>query len=283
MDELGVNSCHDLDAIELLKRLGDESVDLILTDPPYGHKITSLEWDKTMSFEWWAEWAKEATRVLSPTAPLIIFAKEPFASKLRLHPALFPLWRYDLVWDKVGSADILNSNHRPMQGHEMILIYSKGGCSPSAQPAMSYYSQDEEGAPYKKLRIGAIDFAKEIRNTLTQNIGTRKRKSVWRHMSLANGHHWLRGLHPTQKPLSIIQDLMLSYSKEGDLVIDPFCGSGTTAIAAHLTNRQFIVTDIGVCTRKHYRGMKWKEVIPILIVGAKKQALLPVDPEMTLF
>jgi site-specific DNA-methyltransferase (adenine-specific) len=220
---------HHRDWRALLASLESDSVDLLLTDPPYG--TTSLSWDKTP--DWEAFWA-EAHRVCKPLAPMILFASGKFVPELI--NSNFTRFRYELIWEKDLAVGHLDANRRPMRAHEQILIFTQ------AFRGSTYNPQKVEGKPHA---IGGVKKKpehygggyNEIERVVTNLYHPR---SVLKYSNKVHG----KSLHPTAKPLELVEWLVRSYSNAGDVVLDPFSGSGTTLAASMIAGRRGIGSEI---------------------------------------
>lgn len=214
------------DALEFLKGLPDQSVDAIITDPPYG--TTACAWDTVVPFAPMWEGFK---RVIKPRGAIVMTASQPFTSALVMsNPSMF---RYEWIWVKDNGTDFLNVNRKPFEAHENIVVFYK------AQP--TYNPQMKVGTPYRLLRGTAYRSGLQqpdvADGTKTINLGQRYPRS-YQYFETA------RGLHPTQKPVSLWSYLIRTYTQPGELVLDPFCGSGTTAVACRATGRDFLCCDL---------------------------------------
>ena len=202
-------------AEQLLPQLNN--IKLLLTDPPYGQNWT--DWDKSINTDniW-----QLIEGSLATDAYVIMTAQQPFASKL-IHSS--PLkFRQELIWEKPNGTGQVR--YGPNRVHENILIWYTG--HPPYNPQMT------EGTPYTWNSTRSKGETSIHKNTdVINNTGTRHPRSVQKVKQE-------RGLHPTQKPTELFEWLIQSYSNPGDLVCDPYLGSGTTAIAAENTGRQFV-------------------------------------------
>jgi len=214
------------DCLEKMAEIPDDSVDLILADLPYG--ITACRWDSPIPFDkLWEHYL----RLAKPRAAIVLTAVQPFTSALVMsNPKLF---RYSWVWDKVNRpTGHLNSHHRPMRQTEDVLVFSKTG-----RP--TYNPQKTQGKPYKAG--GGLS---------SQNYGERKRTASRMTDGLRGPRDLLaipadeRGtvgrLHPTQKPVALMDYLIKTYSNDGETVMDNVMGSGTVGVAAVRLKRSFI-------------------------------------------
>lgn len=215
------------DCFELLGGLNDDSVQLILTDPPYGE--TGNKWDKNIDFKYFF---KECERVLKPEGALVMTSTTRLASKLI--PMAEHLYKYDLVWVKDNGTNAPNVNLQPFRVHELVLVFGKGRVTNGTRTPMKYNPQKTDGKPYKQMSGKVSENWKGgLRNIITDNTGDRHPTTV---------NKWVRdrGLHPTQKPLAMFEWLVKTYSDVGDLVVDPFAGSGTALLAAENNDRQYL-------------------------------------------
>ena len=207
-----------------MKRIPDGSVDCIICDLPYG--TTACKWDTIIPFDkLWEQYE----RIIKPNGNIVLFGAGLFAYKLALSNE--KLFRYELIWKKSKCGSPLTAKFMPMKRHENILVFGKS--------ASAYYPQMEKGKPYKRAytpnKKNNMDFG--IKGVSTDNKGTRYPISI-----LDFPQQWRRQdqVHPTQKPVALLEYLIKTYTNEGETVLDNCIGSGTTAIAAIRTNRNYI-------------------------------------------
>ena len=216
------------DCMELMAKLPDHSVDFLLTDPPYG--ITNFKWDKPQD---WGRFWREAKRVCKPNAAMALFASGRFAIQLPM--SNFKDYRYKYVWDKWlkgGGTGFLSAKKRPLIAHEELqLFYAK-------QPTYNPQLRDD---PSKKARIcrDADVVGPYNRGRLKGEHGVAGKRYPTDILRFSVMPCSLRR-HGTQKPLSLLEFLIKTYSNEGETVLDPFMGSGSTGRAALNCNRRFI-------------------------------------------
>lgn len=217
------------DCLELMKTIPDGSVDLILTDPPYG--TTACKWDSVIDF--YLMW-EQLKRIIKPNGAIVLFGSEPFSSALRI--SNIKQYKYDWIWNKTKPQGFLNAKARPLVEHELIHVFSNGACT-STSKTMTYNPQ------------GLFDVDVVLRNTDTESIGKRKsRKSGSEYKQTQSGYprsilkyaHDQSKLHPTQKPVALLEYLIKTYTQENETVLDFTMGSGSTGVACKNTNRNFI-------------------------------------------
>lgn len=224
---LDLNQIYLGDCLEVMKEIDDNSIDLICCDPPFG--ITVNSWDSILNFE--LLW-KQYERIIKPKGNIILFGTGLFAYKLALSNE--KLYRYDMVWKKSKCGSPLTAKYMPLKKHELILVFGKS--------AAKYNPQMTEGEPYKRKwtpnKINNMKYG--IEGVQTNNKGTRHPTTV-----LEFPQKWRRQdqLHPTQKPVELIEWLIKSYSDENDIVLDNCAGSGTTGVAAKNLNRDYILIE----------------------------------------
>lgn len=213
------------DCLQLMKDIPDGSVDMILCDLPYG--TTACKWDSVISFEpLWEQY----NRIIKNNGAIVLFGSEPFSTKLR-HSNL-KMFRYDWIWEKTMASNFALCKKQPFKKHETISIFYK------KQP--TYNPQMETGKPYIDKRNGrtrnvTVGSESAVARQIICNSGTRYPSSVQKFSNGNNGN-----VHPTQKPVALLEYLIKTYTNEGDLVLDNCMGSGSTGIACVNTGRRFI-------------------------------------------
>ncbi|MDR2754423.1 MAG: site-specific DNA-methyltransferase [Planctomycetaceae bacterium] len=201
------------------------TADNVITDPPYN--MTHCEWDTFIPLtHFWSLIAEKS----KPAANYVFFASNRFA--VDLVNSKYKWYRYDLIWAKNNKVGFLNANHQPMRSHESILVFGQPGMKNQA----TYNPLKTQGKPYTRQRnIKAGVYSAQNYTTISD--GTQYPCSVLCYKSDKDTHN---GLHPTLKPLALMEFLIQSYTNSGDLVIDPFMGSGTTGVACAKHGRKFI-------------------------------------------
>lgn len=200
-------------------------VDMILTDPPYG--TTRCKWDSAIPFD---QMWEQIHSVAKKNAAILLFGSEPFSSALRM--SNIKKYKYDWIWDKVKPSGHLNAKKMPMMRHENISVFSYGaivynpqglikGTYNNSRPSKELKKCD---TPYGATRIHGVS---EYTNYPHEIIVFSKPNDVKR-------------LHPTQKPVALLEYLIKTYTNEGETVLDFTMGSGSTGVACINTNRNFI-------------------------------------------
>ena len=225
--------------LETMKRIPDGSIDLMLTDPPYN--LTNCEWEYQLDLpKMWQEWE----RILKPNGVWAIFCNEPFTSDLIISCRQF--FKYKWIWDKEDAGGFLNAYKMPLAGYEEIVIFSR-----AKMGNHTYNPQITNKA--KNLIRPLIEGEKEHTGTYGK-YNTRKYKNkdetkafpknvirIGRNEAECNPvNRW----HPTQKPVSLLRYLLLTYSNSGETIFDGYSGSGTTAEACHIEGRNFIGSEL---------------------------------------
>ncbi len=218
-----------------MKDIADESIDMVLCDLPYG--TTKNKWDTVINLD--SLW-EQYKRIIKKRGCIALFSQTPFAQALGA--SNIEMLKYEWIWDKPMPTGRLNCNFAPMKTHENILIFSKSAACyvKDKRNAMKYNPQMTKGKPYKSVSGGASTNydMKWSRETLTVNTGTRYPRDVQRFS------HDKEKLHPTQKPVALLEYLIRTYTDEGDTVLDNAMGSGSTGIACKNTGRNFIGIEI---------------------------------------
>ena len=227
------NIVYQEDCIKGMKKIPSNSINLVLTDPPYG--ITACEWDKPIDLKkFWVE----IKRIIKPNGAIVMTASQPFTTDLINSNR--EMFKYELIWEKDRPNSIGNVNKMPLRYHENILVFynelpiynkqfiprSEGGLKRIKSVVQGGFKPNDKNnhkfglkaitKKYDKMKIcgSILEFKKDCPTNLK---------------------------HSTQKPTSLFQYLIKSYSNENQLILDCFGGSGTTAIACIETNRQYIL------------------------------------------
>ena len=217
------------DCLEMMKSIPDGSVDLILTDPPYA--TTKNKWDSVIPFEPMWDHLK---RIIKPKGVIVLFAQTPF-DKI-LGASNIDMLKYEWVWFKNRPTGHLNSKFAPLKSHENILVFTEGSTSfvKNTKNSSTYNPQGLVACLKVNKRTRGNGNYDEVNNKL-ENVALFENypKSVLNFKVEV-------GLHPTQKPVALLEYLIKTYTQEGETVLDFTMGSGSTGVAAKNLNRSFI-------------------------------------------
>lgn len=208
------------DCLELMKDIPDGSIDMILCDLPYG--TTACKWDVIIPFEpLWEQY----NRIIKDNGAIVLFGSEPFSSYLRM--SNIKNFKYDWIWNKKLAGNGILAKKQPLKIHEIVSVFNSG----------IYIPQMTKGRYRKKMGLkeseitGGNSFAKQTENDLYY-------PQTIQEFSTANMRKGR--LHPTQKPVELLEYLIKTYTNEGEIVLDNCMGSGSTCVACVNTNRHYI-------------------------------------------
>lgn len=213
------------DCLERMKEIPDRSVDLILTDPPYG--TTQCKWDSVISFEFmWVE----LKRIIKPNGAILLFGSEPFSSALRM--SNIKQYKYDWIWEKPKGTGHLNAKKQPLRYTENIHVFYKKQCLYHPQKTDGHKPSNISGRRRKETTVyGAFH------NIISGGQTDRYPKNILKFNNVNSAHGIV---HPTQKPVDLLEYLIKTYTNEGETVLDFTAGSFSTGVASLNTNRKFI-------------------------------------------
>jgi len=230
------------DCLELMKDIPDGSIDAIITDPPYG--TTACKWDSVIPFDLMWE---QLNRIIKPKGAIVLTASQPFTSSLIMsNPKMF---RYCWVWNKRFASNFSLAKYQPQKIHEDICVFSIESHKYYPQvtirdnPITMGKNRSETGAA--NLAHAKPEFNKKIYNT-------KQPESIL----FYNTRSEKKGLHPTQKPVGLMEYLIKTYTNENETVLDFTMGSGTTMVACQKTNRN----GIGIEMDEKYFGIAQNRV-----------------------
>ena len=213
------------DCLERMKEIPDGSVDMILADPPYG--TTACKWDSVIPLD--AMW-QQLKRVIKPNGAIVLFGSEPFSSALRM--SNIKQYKYDWVWIKTKPSGHLNAKKQPMRKTENILVFYKMQSVYNPQDLIKGEFNNNRPSRSKKIKgeyvhgaereIGISEYTNYPNNVL----------------EFSNPNN--KTVHPTQKPVALMEYLIKTYTNENETVLDFCMGSGSTGVAAKNLNRKFI-------------------------------------------
>ena len=235
----------------ILPILASQSIDAVICDLPYG--TTSCQWDKVIDFTFmWSE----LNRTIKPNGAIVLFGSQPFTSMLIT--SNIKKFKYEWIWEKAVGSNFATLKYQPMKEHENILVFSN--------EAHNYYPQKQprKGSGADRLKAGykSNPTSGETTGSLLGNRAEQEYTDL-RHPSSVqffNNRESCRGLHPTQKPVSLMEYLVKTYTLEGQCVLDFAMGSGTTGVACKNLKRDFI----GIEKEKKYFDIAEKRINEIL-------------------
>lgn len=233
------------DCIELMKDISNESIDLILADLPY--KETGNKWDKYFDL---TSACKELERIIKPEGAIVLTGTFKFGTQL--YNIMPHLYKYDWVWEKDNGTNAPNVNLQPFRIHENVYVFGKGRVTNGTRVPMKYNPQKTDGKPYcqKSGRVSE-NWKGGLGTIITDNKdGKRHPKTIQKFCRDKGGYH------PTQKPVSMMEYFIKTYSDEGNIVLDCCMGSGSTGIACVKNNRNFI----GIELDKNYFDIAQKRI-----------------------
>jgi site-specific DNA-methyltransferase (adenine-specific) len=214
---------HHGDCLEIMPTLPAQSVDEIIADLPYG--TTACKWDTVIPFAPMWECLK---RVTKKNAAIVLFGSQPFTSALVMSNV--KMFRYEWVWDKVIGRGHLVSKKRPMAQHEQVAVFYK--FAPNYRPQMVKKDRPIIGHKYATSATDVI-FQTKFGGGLVERTHSYP-KTILTFPPRGNS------IHPTQKPVALMEYLIKTYTNEGETVLDFTMGSGTTGVACKNLNRKFI-------------------------------------------
>lgn len=229
------------DCLEVMDSLIQQRVkiDAIITDPPYG--TTACKWDSVIPFD---ELWERLNKLIKSNGAIVLFGCEPFSSALRM--SNIKNYKYDWVWNKTKRADFIRAKLKPMSAHENIMIFSLGSVASGAHNNMVYYPQGliEVNKINKNRSAGSRVFLGRNKSNFGPNNKLHNPTYIQKYTGYPctqlNIASETKTVHPTQKPVALMEYLIKTYTQENELVLDFTMGSGSTGVACKNTNRRFI-------------------------------------------
>lgn len=229
---LELNKIYNIDCIEGMKHIPNESIDMILCDLPYGQ--TKMKWDKPLPFEpLWEQYK----RIIKPDGAIVLFCNGLFT--IDLINSNRKMFKYKLIWKKNVPTGMSSAKYRPMKYYEEICVFAKG---------KTKYN------PIMKKRVGKGKACYNYEHYCNPNshINLKKQKKKYNPdfvqpsdiLEINVVPNRKGKLHPTQKPVELLEYLVKTYTNKGDIVLDNCMGSGSTKIACINTNREYIGFEI---------------------------------------
>lgn len=220
-----INQIINADCLDILRELPDKCVDCCITDPPYG--TTACKWDSVIPFE--PMW-KELNRVMKDNGAICLFGSEPFSSVLRC--SNLKMFRYDWIWVKNRGANFANAKKHPLKFHEIISVFSQKTCC--------YFPQMKKSEKIRTKGANKGYRGFNSKSLMREDYVKKQYKDFYPRSLLTFGSSNHNSLHPTQKPVELIEYLVKTYTLGNEIVLDFCSGSGTTAVACHNLHRRFI-------------------------------------------
>ena len=212
---------YNMDCLEGMKQIPDGTIDAVICDLPYG--TTRNQWDSVIPLDLlWAEYK----RICKPTAPIVLFSQQPFTSALVMsNPQMF---RYEWIWQKEQGTGFLNAKKMPLKEHENVMVFYRD--MPTYNPIMKQGYEPYGGTTKSDTSSNYGSHGEVVKDNHGERYPT----------TIVQFDRDTDGFHPTQKPVDLLRYLVLTYTNEGDTVLDNCMGSGTTAIACIKERRHFI-------------------------------------------
>ncbi len=225
-----INEIYKGDCLELMPKLLDnKSIDMIFCDLPYG--TTQCKWDSVIDLD--KLW-KEYKRVIKDNGIIVLFASQPFTSILV--SSNLKMFKYSFTWDKITKTNHLNAKKQPLRQVEDICVFYKK--QPTYNPQGLIKCEVSNFRPnHFKYKKGEKVYGEQKKHS-NKSSYTNYPSNL---LQYSNGNH--NSLHPTQKPLSLIEYIIKTYTNDGDLILDNTCGSGTTGLGAKNLNRNYIMME----------------------------------------
>jgi len=220
------------DCLEVMKTIEDNSIDTIITDPPYG--TTACSWDSVIDFELMWE---QLNRIIKPNGAIVLFGSEPFSSALRM--SNIKNYKYDWIWNKRKAGNFALGNRQPLKTHEIISVFSL--------KTHNYYPQKTLLEKPQTRHLGKKSINRE--DGFTGGIGKEikygkdyepNKKLPISIQEFKKDNYKNNRFHPTQKPVELLEYIIKTYTNENETVLDFTMGSGTTMLACKNLNRNGI-------------------------------------------
>lgn len=222
-----VNSVHFGDCLDIMPMIQDKFIDMIFCDLPYG--TTNCSWDSIIDLtELWAQYS----RIIKDNGAILLSAQTPFDKVLGC--SNLNMLRYEWIWEKTNATGHLNAKRAPMKAHENILVFYKR--QPIYNPIKTYGHIRKTG--FKKITTQS-----EVYNKNTSDSMYDSTERYPRSVQVFKSDKQTSKIHPTQKPVALVEYFIKTYTNPGAIVLDNCSGSGTTGLAAKNTGRNYIMID----------------------------------------
>ena len=222
------------DCLEKMSEIPDGSIDMVMTDPPYG--TTACKWDSIIPLEPMWEHLK---RVIKPNGAIVMMASQPFTTTLIA--SNMKMFKYCWIWEKERPTNIFGMKHRPGKVHEDIVVfYSKQPVyNPITEPSKQPRNNDRRRNKSQRGAMNTIETLGTTKAKISSSYDPTRRqpRSV---LKISRGTRGKKRLHPTQKPVALMEYLIKTYTQEGETILDFCMGSGTTGVACKNLDRRFV-------------------------------------------
>jgi DNA modification methylase len=228
-------SLYHADCFDVFKHIEDKSIDAIITDPPYG--TTACKWDSVIPFD--KMW-EQLNRIIKPNGAVLLFGSEPFSSYLRI--SNINKYKYDWKWDKVVGSNFVHAKRMPLKLYEDIIVFNANGVY---NPIFINRDKKNERKSGSNKGINLVN-VKYMQTDTKDKLKYPTNKIEINRLSKELNSSSV--LHPTQKPVELMEYLIKTYTKENETVLDFTMGSGSTGVACINTGRKFV----GIEKEKQY-------------------------------
>lgn len=232
------------DCLEVMDKLIEQGVkvDAIITDPPYG--TTACKWDSVIPFD--AMWER-LNKLIKPTGAIVLFGSEPFSSELRM--SNIKKFRHEWYWNKINAGNFVQAKNHPLKIVENIMVFSKNkvNYNPQMNINTEEYTKKLKAKHKNKKESSMTQTVEDKYFTMASGkfkIQTDESvsypKNILTVSKFSNECNSRNRVHPTQKPVELLEYLIKTYTNEGELILDFTTGSGSTGVGCINTNRRFI-------------------------------------------
>lgn len=228
---LKINEVYLGDCLELMSDIADKSIDLIITDPPYGS--TKCRWDSVLDLE--SLW-RQYRRIIKDNGAVIMTAQTPFDKVLGC--SNLEMLRYEWVWEKTMATGHFNARKMPLKAHENVLVFYKNLPTYNPQKTQGHHPINS----YTKY-VATQNNTEIYGEAKTEITGGGETDRYPRSVLVFPTDRQTCNLHPTQKPVKLFEYFIKTYTNKGDLILDNCAGSGTAGVAAVNTGRDYILIE----------------------------------------
>lgn len=222
------------DCLELMATIPDGSIDMVLTDPPYG--TTACKWDAVIPFE--PMWA-HLKRIIKPNGAIVMTASQPFTTSLIA--SNMKMFKYCWVWEKDNASNFFAAKFQPLNNTEDVIVFGFGGCNSGTKTPMRYHPQGITNVNEQRTNCANVGGLLGKAHSIAMKKGKKYTQTVSNYpFKILKFKRDASKQHPTQKPVALMEYLIKTYTNPGETVLDFTMGSGTTGVAAMNTGRSFV-------------------------------------------